>query len=508
LNIMPVLTPPRLVLCLAFVGIFAMAARPSVDTDTWWHLRAGAWMVEHGRILEHDEFSTTRYGQPWVNHSWLAQVPLFVLWDTFGYAGLNLATAAVVTLAFGLVARQTDGSPYLKAFVLVLAAAASAVYWSARPQLLSFGLAAVFAWVLGQYRWRGANRLWLLPPLMALWVNLHGGFAIGFMLLFITLAGQALSLLLARLGWAQAPGPGVVSGRGLLSLAVVTLACLLVVPLNPYGAGLYLYPLRTVSIGVLQDFIQEWQPPNFHLASMQLFIGLCLAVLAALGLSRRRVDITDFALLAAFTWLSLLAARNIPIFALLAPPIIMRHAASGIAELRLSQPRLAALLDPHSRAGNMPRLNWALLGLAVLAGLLKAADAASTASNERALAGSVPLAAAEWLDRNAPPGPMFNAYNWGGYLAWRLNPAYPVFVDGRTDLYDDALLREYLDTAHGRPGYAATLDRRGANLVFVEARSMLDERLRYEPAWELIYADELAVIYQRVVTLSSVAESR
>lgn len=327
------LTPARLVVLLALAGIFAMAARPSVDTDTWWHLRSGAWMVEHRQILTHDEFSLTRQGQPWVNHSWLSQLPMYALWNAFGYAGLNLATALLVTAAFALVYLQCEGNAYLKAFTLVLAAAASHVYWSPRPQLVSFFLAAVFTYILHLYRWRGVNRLWLLPILMVLWVNLHGGFAIGFLLLLITLAGQVLSRLLGH------SGPGVVSWSGVFVLAGITLACAVVVGLNPYGAGLYLYPLRTVSIGALQDFIQEWQSPNFHLREMQLFIWLWLAVFAALGVSRRRVDLTDLALLSGFTYLALLAARNTPIAALLAAPILIRHAAAGLTDLWASRPR-------------------------------------------------------------------------------------------------------------------------------------------------------------------------
>jgi hypothetical protein len=479
------------VVVLALAGIFAMAARPSVDTDTWWHLRSGAWMVEHGQILTHDAFSSTRLGQPWINHSWLSQLPLYGVWRLFGYAGLNLATALVVTAAFGLVYLQLEGSPYLKAFTLVLAAAASHVYWSARPQLLSFLLAAVFAYVLHLQRWRGRNRLWVLPLLMLLWVNLHGGFAIGFLLLFITLAGQVLSRLLGQ------SGPGVLTWPGLVQLAVAILACAAVVVVNPYGPALYLYPLRTVSIGALQDFIQEWQSPNFHLREMQLFIWLWLAVLAALGLARRRADLTDLALVSGFTYLALLAARNIPIVALLAAPIITRHAAAGVRDLWVSRPRLAAVLDPPAGGRSLPALNWAVLGLVLAAVLAKAADASLVSTNERFLESRVPLHAARFLHGAQPVGPLFNAYNWGGYLTWGLYPQYPVFVDGRTDLYDDALLRDYLRAALGQPGYESVLDAYGLNLVLIEAHSFLDEHLRVNPRWRLIYADEVAVVYQR-----------
>lgn len=485
------LTPARLVVVLALAGIFAMAARPSVDTDTWWHLRSGAWMVEHGAVLTTDVFSSTRLGQPWINHSWLAQLLLYRLWRLAGYAGLNLATALVVVLAFGLVYQQLEGNAYLKAFTLVLAAAASHVYWSARPQLLSFLLAAIFAYVLHLYRWRGVNRLWLLPVLMVLWVNLHGGFAIGFILLLITLAGQVISRLLGQ------DEAGVVSWPRLATLAVVTLVCAAAVVVNPYGPVLYLYPLRTVSIGALQDFIQEWQSPNFHQREMQLFIWLWLAVLAALGLSRRRVDLTDLALLGGCTYLALLAARNIPIAALVAAPIITRHAAAGISGLWASQPRLAAWLDPPPGVRTLAWLNWTLLGLVGLAVAVKAADAALVSTNERYLQSRVPLAAVRYLQAERPAGPLFNAYNWGGYLIWSLYPEYRVFVDGRTDLYDDALLREYLQAALGQPDYEAVLERHGINLVLIETHSFLDEHLRVNPQWRLAYADETAVVYER-----------
>jgi hypothetical protein len=487
------LTPARLVVALALAGIFAMAARPSVDTDTWWHLRAGAWMFEHGQILTHDEFSLTRHGQPWVNHSWLSQLPLYGLWTLFGYAGLNLATALLVTAAFWLVYLQLEGSAYLKAFVLVMAAAASHVYWSARPQLVSFFLAAVFAYVVHQFRWRGHDRLWLLPVLMVLWVNLHGGFAIGFLLLLFTLVGQASSRLLGH------SGAGVVGWSGLLKLAGVALVCAATVIVNPYGFELYTYPLRTVSIGVLQEFIQEWQSPNFHMREMQLFLWMLLAVVAALGISRRRIDLTDLALMSGFTYLALLAARNIPMAALVAAPLIARHAAAGVQDLWARHPRLAALLDPQPSGRTVPTLNWALLGLILLAVMVKAADAVLISTNERFLQSRVPIGATRFLQTAQPAGPLFNAYNWGGYLVWHLYPAYPVFVDGRTDLYDDALLREYLSVALGQPGYAAVLDKYGLNLVLIETGSVLDEHLRFDPAWRLRYADAVAVVYQRTM---------
>ena len=493
----PPLTLPRLAVLLTFAGIFAMAARPSVDTDTWWHLRSGAWMVQHGQVLTIDVFSSTRFGQPWINHSWLSQIPLYLLWQAFGYAGLNLLTAALVTATWWFVYKRCEGNAYLKAFCLVLGAAASAVFWSARPQLASFLLTAVFAYILGEYRWRGVDRLWWLPPLMLLWVNLHAGFAVGFIVLLGTLAGQVAGALM---GWA---GSGQLAWRPIRRMALVTVICIAIVPLNPFGFALYLEPVRTISIGVLQQYIQEWQSPNFHLLQFQPFAWLLLATLAAVGLSRRRVDLTDLLLAAGFTYLGLVSARNVATAALFLTPLLTRHAAAAIDELHAARPRLAALLDPPPAQRAFPALNGAILGLALLAVALKAWDAAQPATNERALATTVPVQAANFLLQAQPAGPMFNAYNWGGYLAWRLYPTYPVFVDGRTDLYDDALLREYLVAELGQPGYEQVLDRYRLNLVVVEQASPLAQRLTGNPLWRVLYTDPVSTVFQRLSLIAS-----
>jgi hypothetical protein len=367
------------------------------------------------------------------------------------------------------------------------------VYWSARPQLFSFGLAAVFLYIIERRRWERRGPLWLLPVLMALWVNVHGGFAIGLLLIGLELAGQGLGWLLGQ------SGPGMLSGRDLGRLALAGLGCVLVVPLNPQGFALYAYPFRTVSIGVLQELIQEWQSPNFHQAAFQPFIWLWVALMAAVGLGRRRIDLTDLVMMSGLTYLGLLAGRNVPLFALAAPPVITRHLAAALPHLRADNPRLAEALDPSPAPRRWPRLNAALLGLALVAVGARAAIAASRAENEAFTARLAPFAAVEYIEATRPAGPLFNAYNWGGFLTWRLFPDYLVYVDGRTDLYDDALLREYLATAHGLPGYEATLDRYGFNLVLIEAGSLLDDHLRRNPDWRLLHADALAVVYGRAV---------
>ena len=249
---------------------------------------------------------------------------------------------------------------------------------------------------------------------------------------------------------------------------------------------------------MLQDFIQEWQSPDFHRLEVQVFIWLLLATFGALALGRRRVDLTDLLVFGGFTFLALVAGRNISIAALLAPPLITRHVAAALADLPARRPRLAAVLNPPPAPNRFPLLNWALAGVVGLAVLVKVADVSSARVSDIALRRLAPADAVEFIARTQPPGPLFNSYNWGGYLSWRLYPQYPVFVDGRTDLYQNDLLTAYLRTARGEAGYADLLNAYGINLVLIETGSPLLARLDQTAEWRSLYSDAMATIYQRI----------
>src|SRR3990170_1896470 len=116
------LTTRRLAVAIFFIGLFAMAVRVAVDSDTFWHLRAGTWMIENRRLLDFDNFSHARAGQPWINHSWLSEILMAAIFAGFGYGGLNLATAIIVWLTFIVVYQSGEGDSYLRIFAVLLAA--------------------------------------------------------------------------------------------------------------------------------------------------------------------------------------------------------------------------------------------------------------------------------------------------------------------------------------------------------------------------------------------------
>jgi hypothetical protein len=231
----------------------------------------------------------------------------------------------------------------------------------------------------------------------------------------------------------------------------------------------------------------------------QPFIWLLLAALTVLGLSKKRADFTDLTLVALFSYMTLLAARNIALFALVTAPVIVRYGTPVIEDwkervLKLSAEQTAPTQEVRPL---FVIVNWVLLLFVVLAALLQISGPIGVKANTEAQAESLPVAAVDYLREADLPGPMFNNYNWGGYIIWEL-PQYPVFVDGRTDLYGDELLSQYLNALFARGDWRGTLDEYDINLVFVETAAPLAIELRQEPGWEETYQDDMAAIFVRL----------
>jgi len=484
------LTLPRLLTIIVFIAIFTMAVRVPADSDTWWHLRSGQYIVENMSIPTTDPFSHTRLGQLWIDHGWLAQIFWYGLYAVGGWAAVALAVAALVTVAFWLVWKQIEANVFVAGFSLILGAIVASVIWAARPQLISFVLTAWVAYLLHRFKWHNGKLLPWLPVVMLLWVNIHGGFAIGFMLMLAYLAGEVVNHLTKH---TEDP---VVRWAGLKHLVIVFLISLAVVVINPHTWRMWLYPFQTVGISALRDFIQEWQSPNFHLPYVQSFAVMLLFVIVAVARAGRRADWTDLALVTMWTGWALFAARNIAIFGLVVTPVLARYA--DLAWTRQWQDwgyQNVPFSNPSVRSRTA--LNWVLLGLIAIAGLIKIAVPLTPKTNLKAEQDSLPYQAVEFIKEEQLPGPIFNSYNWGGYLIFKLWPDYPVYIDGRTDLYDDTFIRRYLGVMVADEGWEQILVDDNINLVLVENNSIIDKFLKQDADWVEQYRDGMAVIFAR-----------
>ena len=468
---------------LTFMALFAMAVRAVVDTDLYWHLAAGRYIVETRTVPMSDPFSSTMLGKSWVDIYWLAQIAWFLIHQAAGLAGLSLLVAVLVTLALFFVWKQLDGPIFLRALIVLFAAVVSGPVWTARPHLITYLFTAVVAYLLFLYKWKQIDRLWIVPLLFVLWVNMHGGYIAGFMLLGAFIVGEGLSNLL------HVTGSEVVSWKRLRKVLLISLLSGVVLLINPHTIDALLLPLKTVGIQTLQASIDEWASPNFHQLFQQPFIWMLLLTLVVIGWSGRRLDVTDAITLAVFAYISFLARRNIGLFALICAPILSRHAVALWEKSRWSQRQLSR---------GQPIVNLLILIVVGLAAILKILIPLSPAVQQPAVEAALPIGAANWIAQHQPRGTLFNGYNLGGYLLWRLWPDYPIYVDGRTDLYDDAFLREYGSIIATAPGFEEVFDRRNVGLIVIEKSTPLAVWLAQSDHWQLAYQDDQTVIYTRV----------
>ncbi len=476
------LTIERTTIFILFMLVFALASRVPVDTDTWWHLRSGDYMLNTGFITT-DPFSYTMQGAPWINHSWGAQIILYGFWQLGGMTGLVIYMAGLATLGMFFIYRMCEGNVYLRAFVIIIGAATAAVFWSPRPQMLSFLCSTIALYLLFSFKYRQKDRLWLYPVLMAIWGNLHAGFAIGFILLGGMIAGEIIDKVLnpssSVLTWGQI--------QKLILVGIVSVAALVI---NPYGVQILTVPFQTIGIGALRNFIQEWNSPNFQGRETWPFVFMVIALLGAVGASKRRLDWTSFVLVSGTIFMALLAGRNISVFAVVATPVLTFHLYDVLTQ------RGWAFQPMRRTTTRMAVINLLLLGLILFASIIKTASVVLPTIVQTTMESALPVKAVTYIREAQLQGAQFNSYNWGGYLVYALRE-HPVFVDGRTDLYGDEFLTQYLQTAIGGDGWRETLEQYDIQWVLIETNSGLARRLRDEANWRTAYEDDLAVVFVR-----------
>jgi hypothetical protein len=477
----------RLFVALFVIALFTMAVRETLDPDMWWHLRTGEVILQSG-IPTQDVFSFTVPNNPWVTHEWLSQLIMWLVYLAGGLPGLMLFFAGLIALTFWLLYLACPGRPYLATFIVLLAAITSAIVWGVRPQIFNLLLTSVFILIVERVKdgqWR-PRTLWWLPLLTLIWANLHSGYLLGIVLLGTYAVGDVAQR------WLAAPTERTLSKTAVSHLFAVTIISFLAAAINPSGINLWIYPFLTLGSGAMQAYIQEWLSPDFHQTYFWPF-----AVMLALGVlgwvfNKKRPSLTELLLFLGTGAAGLLSARHIPLFAIVATPIIVRHWL-GVA----SDSKLAPLLNNSQEDVPVKPL---FAGLNILLLLLALATAVFWAgskigNNDSAIAARYPVAAVDFLQSSAlAEARGYNSYNWGGYLIWR---GVPVFVDGRADVYGDPFLLFYRRTFEVQPNWQEPLAQYDVEYVLMERGTPLTAVLSASPDWKTAYQDDIAQIFIR-----------
>ena len=472
----------------ATILTWLLVVRPPWDPDLGWHIRNGE-DVWHWGAPRGDLYSHTMAGYPWVSHEWLTDSLMYLVDHYWGLVALS-AIFATITVGAYLVAARVSRTRWESVGVSIIVAALVAMsIVGIRPQMLTLLGLAVTLWLL--FRWRDdpKNKLiYWLPLVLLIWVNLHGSFAIGLFLMAVFGVIELIKYLLRRSNKFNIAGRGL-SLPELVQLIGVGVASFAVTFINPYTWRIYDELFRTIFNSAVRQGINEWLPVTFsHPSSYNLIIYTAFVMLL-LVFSIRKVDSTKVWIGGIFLLLSISSWRNMPLFPLVTLPLLAE---------------MIEVLAPRGISYYL-RSGWVILILLGLVGYVgyDRYFAVIPLSTNEALMGSqqnYPYAAAQYIKQEQLPGRMFNEYNWGGYLIWKL-PEKKVFIDGRMAIWQTKtqnVFRDYLTISHAESGALELLDRYGVDLVLTYTGGSLGQYLpAHADNWQLVYQDKLASIFTR-----------
>ncbi len=441
------------------------------DADLGWHLRTAEWILAHRAFPHTDPFSRIA-ALPWQAYSWLFELILLKLWQWMNLDGFVVFTATLLILiaaAFYRLISRLQSDFTVSALLLITAMICMSRGFTPRPWLFSILFFVLEVDILMQARRTGSQRelLWL-PPMFALWANLHIQFVDGLLVLGLA----ACEPLLIR--WWKS-GAGKPPARALwLTLA----GCIAAPCINPYGPEIYkiAWTLGSQS-GVLNTIVEMRAIPFRNLPD---YVVLFLALAAAGVLFRyRQLSAFETLLLAMAAIISFRSQRDVWFIATIATAIL----AAGIPG-RDHRPAESA-----SARGLM--LSAATAGLAVfLVALLLRVNNTRLQTN---LAREMPVKAVEVVRERHYPGPVFNDYSWGGFLIWNLRQ--PVSIDPRAALYGDARIQRSDNTWDGGPNWASNPLLTSAGIVIGPVRDPLTQLLRTDPQFQLVWEDKVAAVF-------------
>ncbi len=483
---------------VALVGIFVFInTHPIRPQDFWWHITIGREILSTGKIPTIDIYSYTAAGQPYPSYQmfWLMEITLYEIYKLGGPSLVIFLYSVMITAAYGIIfwiCQSTSKSFRIAAFGLLLAAALGLNDWNVRPQGITFLLASLFLLAILQIR-RTRRWIWLLifPLAMLVWVNSHGTFLIGLVILAIWFGQEIWEAVVIRLTRKQ-----TVILKSLLLPGVSLLVTLLICFVNPRGFGILNYIKTLAGSTVVQNLVTEWAPPTFNtLMGAIFFVGLMLSALI-FALSPVRPGFSQLLTFLVFGFLSLKTSRGSVWFGLVMAPELSLHLSYIIKSISRAG-------RPSSRNEGSRYLNIIFALVVIILGLVSLPWFKSALPLPQAKAGLVsaetPVKATQVLLDAHPLGEVFNAASFGSYLIWAAYPQYQVFVDPRIELFPEKVWLDYLDISNANGDWETLLKEYGVNTLMLSPIEQpgLIAAVQQSSGWTLLFQDQAALIFVR-----------
>jgi len=478
---------------ILFIGVFfsMVFGGPRLftnDGDLGRHIAIGNYILDTGTIPTRDIFSHTMTGERLVPHEWLAQVLFALAHRVMGLSGDVFIAALLGALTILIVYQELikRGNFRLVAlFVSTLVTVVSSVHWLARPHMFTFFFVVLWTYGLERFYKNENKSSWYFPVLMLIWVNTHGAFIAGFVVLGTYIVDWI---------WEFLHGRGTKEmGKQLFLIGLLSFA---VTFINP--SGIYLWGTSVGYVGneFMTSHTVEYLSPDFHEKDVWPFLLMVAFALFAL-MQERKVQVREALLLAGWTAMSLYSVRNMPLFAVITAPIYGA----------LIQPWAEKMLNwakqdtgPRESENALRGYVWVVVSVLFFGFVLwRGIPIDQKGTGNIFLPEKMPVQAVNWLQENPQDGKMFNQFIWGGYILYRMWPDEVVFIDGQTDFYGEALMREYIEVISLSKGWKEILDKHDVSWMLIPRDEMLAQYLFSvdDDAWHVIYDDGTAVIFRR-----------
>ena len=494
LDRIPKLTLPATAILI--LGMIVTLMSDLADPDYFWHLRAGQWVIENGRLPVNDPFLWSQANTPWLHHGWLSDIGMFWIHTHVGSSAFSALIGLLFTLTLGVMywfSRQY--APEFISLLLVSLGAGVILPWAgARPQSVTYLFFAFFLAVLLRFKDKGQTKwIWVLPVSIILWANLHGGYIMG-----IVLIGMVAGLMLLEGLW-ESPSSWLAALKATGPLWICMLLAIVAACINPYKVDLLILPFKALSQWII-PYIAEWHPPRLgDRGSSSFFVLLALWTLMQIYRASKP-SLFELGLPLVFILMGLAHARHAPLFAIILTAFNARTVMDIWPTLVNNFTRKFGISPIVSRATQdigvvQYLINWALVltALGATAYLLpNKVEAQLKAHNE-----IIGYSAIEYLTKHPAPGPIFNQYGFGGYLTWRLWPEQRAFIDGRSDMFSDQFSKDYFAIIGGEPDWEKKFDLHQFNTVVIGKANPLRQLLILKGQFSETFADDKLTILVR-----------
>jgi hypothetical protein len=496
-NILSFLTPSiaGIVLVSVFLSQTFTAAQGLLkDCDTGYHIRAGEYILNNLSIPKSDIFSFHSPPLPWIAHEWLSEVIMAAIHRISGLTGIVIFFSILISIVYYLlfkILQSLKSNIIVASFVIMLVIASSQMHWLARPHIFSMLLILVWYYLLDAYQYNNQrNFLYLQIPLMLLWVNIHGGFITGFILNGIYLLGNIVELI------SSTESERNVYRRKAIILGLTIITCFFISLINPYGYQILIFPFKLVKEKFILDNISEFLSPNFHslwAIPFELFLFITLAVFS---FTKKRLNLIELVLIIFFLHMSLVSARYIPLFCIIAAPIVVKqaeqmleHSKGKISNFLMRKSDSFSEIDASASDFVWPAVAFLIVILLAFSSQIKH----DFDLNKK------PIEAAKFIEQEHIKGNMFNMDEFGDYIIYRNYPKYRVFIDGRIDMYGSKKFKEYIEVVNFEQGWGEILEKYQITWIIYYSKSALSRYLLQNEDWSLVYADKVASIFLKKI---------